>query len=374
MKQGWEKKKLPDVLWFQEGPGVRKHQYVSEGIKLLNVANLVNGKLDLSTSDRYISIDEAYGKYKHFLVDEGDLILASSGIQVEYIEKKMGFVQKEHLPLCMNTSTIRFKTLNKNVLNIEYFMYFLKSYEFKRQLFSLITGCAQLNYGPSHLKQMVVPVPLIAEQEKIVAELDCLSGIIEKKKQQLKELDNLAQSIFYEMFGDPVENDKGWDIKKLGDVCDIICGQDYKSVKDDNGKYPIYGTGGIMGYASEYRCPAETVIIGRKGNINNPIYVDCEFWNVDTAFGVVPNKTVIAPMYFYFFCKNYDFTIHDVSVTIPSLRRTDIIKIDVPVPSLNIQKEFVSKIESIEKQKELIAQSIKETETLFNSRMDYYFN
>ena len=129
-----------------------------------------------------------------------------------------------------------------------------------------------------------------------------------------------------------------------------------------------------MGYASEYRCPAETVIIGRKGNINNPIYVDCEFWNVDTAFGVVPNKTVIAPMYFYFFCKNYDFTIHDVSVTIPSLRRTDIIKIDVPVPSLNIQKEFASKIESIEKQKELIAQSIKETETLFNSRMDYYFN
>ena len=226
MKQGWEKKKLPDVLWFQEGPGVRKHQYVSEGIKLLNVANLVNGKLDLSTSDRYISIDEAYGKYKHFLVDEGDLILASSGIQVEYIEKKMGFVQKEHLPLCMNTSTIRFKTLNKNVLGIEYFMYFLKSYEFKRQLFSLITGCAQLNYGPSHLKQMVVHVPPIAEQEKIVAELDCLSGIIEKKKQQLKELDNLAQSIFYEMFGDPVENDKGWKTINIENICSSIVTSD----------------------------------------------------------------------------------------------------------------------------------------------------
>ena len=252
-----------------------------------------------------------------------------------------------------------------DAINAKFFLYYL-----------IASKIPSLGYSRHYklLKELNVPVPPIAEQAKIVAELDCLSGIIEKKKQQLKELDNLAQSIFYEMFGDPVENDKGWKVKKLGDVCDIICGQDYKSVKDDNGKYPIYGTGGIMGYASEYRCPAETVIIGRKGNINNPIYVDCEFWNVDTAFGVVPNKTVIAPMYFYFFCKNYDFTIHDVSVTIPSLRRTDIIKIDVPVPSLNIQKEFVSKIESIEKQKELIAQSIKETETLFNSRMDYYFN
>ena len=224
------------------------------------------------------------------------------------------------------------------------------------------------------LKEIKVPIPPLAEQEKIVAELDCLSGIIEKKKQQLKEYDALAQSIFYEMFGNPIDNEKGWEMKKLGDVCKIICGQDYKSVKDDNGKYPIYGTGGIMGYASQYRCPANSIIIGRKGNINNPLFVNCEFWNVDTAFGVVPNTFILEPLFFFFFCKNYDFTKHDVSVTIPSLRRTDIIEINVPCPTLALQQEFASKIEAIEKQKELIKQSIAETETLFNSRMEYYFN
>lgn len=98
---------LPDVVFFQEGPGVRNTQYVDDGIKLLNVANLQDGKVDLSTSGRYISEEEAYGKYKHFLVDEGDLVIASSGIKVEYFDKKMGFIKKEHLPLCMNTSTIR---------------------------------------------------------------------------------------------------------------------------------------------------------------------------------------------------------------------------------------------------------------------------
>ena len=395
MKQGWEKKKLPDVLWFQEGPGVRKHQYVSEGIKLLNVANLVNGKLDLSTSDRYISIDEAYGKYKHFLVDEGDLILASSGIQVEYIEKKMGFVQKEHLPLCMNTSTIRFKTLNKNVLNIEYFMYFLKSYEFKRQLFSLITGCAQLNYGPSHLKQMVVPVPPIAEQEKIVAELDCLSGIIEKKKQQLKELDNLAQSIFYEMFGDPVENDKGWEKKRLDEIGKVITGNtpstkdesnyssaDYCFVKpSDIAKDSISYISNTEFYVSEKayinsrQLPKGSVLTTCIGIIGKVGILQKDATCNQQINAIIPNKDIDAK-----FLAHVLFMIRDVltdvanAPIVPIINKKEFSSVSIPVPLFSLQQDFASKIESIEKQKELIAQSIKETETLFNSRMDYYFN
>lgn len=150
--------------------------------------------------------------------------------------------------------------------------------------------------------------------------------------------------------------------KSIGEICDIVCGQDYKSVQDVNGAYPIYGTGGIMGYASEYRCPANSVIIGRKGSINNPIFVEEPFWNVDTAFGVVPKSVV--PKYFFYFCRNYDFTKHDVSVTIPSLRRTDILKIQVPIRSLAEQKRIVAELDLltgiIDKQK----QQLKELDNL----------
>lgn len=139
-----------------------------------------------------------------------------------------------------------------------------------------------------------------------------------------------------------------WTYKKLGEVCEIICGQDYKTVQDDNGAYPIYGTGGIMGYVSQYRCPSNSVIIGRKGNINNPLFVEQPFWNVDTAFGVVPKTTHLIPKYFFYFCKGYDFTKHDVSVTIPSLRRTDILKIQVPVPSLETQSQIVSELDLLQ--------------------------
>ncbi|MBQ5573925.1 MAG: restriction endonuclease subunit S [Bacteroidaceae bacterium] len=160
---------------------------------------------------------------------------------------------------------------------------------------------------------------------------------------------------------------QGWEIKKLGEVCDIICGLDYKSVQDANGQYPIYGTGGIMGYASKYRCPANSVIIGRKGNINNPIFVDKCFWNVDTAFGVVPNSELLYPKFFYLFCKDYDFTKHDVSVTIPSLRRTDILQILVPIPPLAEQERIVAELDCLSGIIEKKKQQLKELDALAQS-------
>lgn len=138
---------------------------------------------------------------------------------------------------------------------------------------------------------------------------------------------------------------EGWEYKKLGEVCNIICGQDYKNVESPDGKYPIYGTGGIMGYANQYRCPACSVIVGRKGSINNPIYVEENYWNVDTAFGIVPSKENLFPKFFFYFCKNYDFTKHNVAVTIPSLRRIDLLKILTPVPSLPEQERIVSELD-----------------------------
>ena len=194
--------KISDLLFFQEGPGVRNTQYTQSGVKLLNVANLVNGKVDLSTSDRYISEDEAFGRYKHFLCDDGDFIIASSGIKVEYFDKKMGFVDSSMLPLCMNTSTIRFKVIDSERLNIKYFMYYLKSFHFKQQLSKFITGSAQLNFGPSHLKKMNMPLVSLKEQNDIVEKLSKVELLLDKYNGEIKLLDELIKARFVEMFGE----------------------------------------------------------------------------------------------------------------------------------------------------------------------------
>ncbi len=192
---------ISDYVWFQEGPGVRNTQYTTSGVKLLNVANLVDGRVDLSTSDRYISTEEAYGRYKHFLVDPDDFIIASSGIQIDYFDQKMGFVSEDQLPLCMNTSTIRFKPIDEGELDMRYFMYYLKSNSFKQQLSKHIVGSAQLNFGPTHLKKMTFPVVDVEQQHYISMVLYKADELITLRKKQLQKLDNLVKSRFVEMFG-----------------------------------------------------------------------------------------------------------------------------------------------------------------------------
>lgn len=195
-----DKVSLSDVVWFQEGPGVRNYQYTAHGVKLLNVANLHDGELDISNTGRYISEEEAYGRYRHFLVEEGDLIIASSGIKVDYFDQKMGFAKKEQLPLCMNTSTIRFQAIDSR-LNMIFFMYYLKSDDFKQQLARQITGSAQLNFGPSHLKKMSVPMPPFALQQQFadfVAQVDKLGFDVQ---QQIEKLETLKRSLMQEYFG-----------------------------------------------------------------------------------------------------------------------------------------------------------------------------
>lgn len=113
----------------------------------------------------------------------------------------------------------------------------------------------------------------------------------------------------------------------FGDILEIKNGRNQKKVESPNGRYPIYGSGGIMGYADEYICESDTVVIGRKGSINNPIYVTEPFWNVDTAFGLVANRDVLNPRYLYYFCKHFDFQKLNKTVTIPSLTKSDLLKI-----------------------------------------------
>jgi len=132
--------------------------------------------------------------------------------------------------------------------------------------------------------------------------------------------------------------------KKFIDILEIYNGKNQKSVENPDGKYPIYGSGGVMGRADEYICPAETVVIGRKGSINNPIFVTEPFWNVDTAFGLVAKKEVLFPKYLFYFCRYFDFEKLNTTVTIPSLTKANLLKIEIPIPSIIEQKSIVTKL------------------------------
>ena len=208
-----ESESLDKVTFYQEGPGVRNYQYTKEGIKLLNVGNFVENELILENTDRYISEEEAYGKYKHFLVDEGDLLIACSGIKAEYFDEKITFAKKEHLPLCMNTSTMRFKTLNENKLNLNYLKWYFQTVMFKKQIFGVLTGSAQFNFGPTHLKQ----IDLIVPPENILKEYnDLIFPLIKQMvtiKSEISKLTKVRDTLLPKLMSGEI------DVSKIN--CDI---------------------------------------------------------------------------------------------------------------------------------------------------------
>lgn len=397
--------RIDKYVWYQEGPGVRKNQYTVEGIKLLNVANLVDGNIDLSTSDRYISEEEANGKYKHFLADEGDLVIASSGIQVNYFDKKMGFIKKEHLPLCMNTSTIRFKTLDKNVTNIRYFMYFLKSDIFKRQLQKLITGSAQLNFGPSHLKKIKINMPLLENQNKAVNELDKVQEIIDTRKRQIELLDKLIKSQFVEMFGDPKSNDKNWIKAPMGDYMTVLT--DFSS----NGSYKTLDSKVVMYDEPKYAYMVRTTDLENDDYKNNVKYITEEAYNFLSKSKVYPDDIImnkigsagkvyimpdvgmpvslgrnaflfrynddIVPLFIYYLLKS-EYGTNEISQYVrgavtKTITKDDARKVKIIVPPIELQNKFADIVKQIDKQKYEIQNSLEEIQKLQESLMNKYF-
>ena len=134
---------------------------------------------------------------------------------------------------------------------------------------------------------------------------------------------------------------------KFSEVLTIVNGRNQKQVVCDDGKYPIYGSGGIMGYANDYICKAETVVIGRKGSINKPIFVETPFWNVDTAFGLCANSEKLNPKYLYYFCEKFDFEKLNTTVTIPSLTKSNLLNVEIPLPNLEKQKQIVELLDKV---------------------------
>ena len=364
--------KIPEMLFFQEGPGVRNTQYTSSGVKLLNVANLVDGKVDLSTSYRYISEDEAYGKYRHFLCDEGDFIVASSGIKVDYIDKKMGFISREMLPLCMNTSTIRFKVLDGSKLNIKYFMYFLKSTAFKKQLAKQITGSAQLNYGPSHLKQMTFPLIDIKIQNDLVQKLDSIMRIIDQKNASLKKLDELVKARFVEMFGDLdlAPQNKGW--TKILDIGEVVSGSTPKtSIKEywngnicwitpaelSNMSGIIYDSKKKITERGKSSCslrvmPSRTVILSSRAPIGKVALLGKEMCCNQGFKNIICNEKV-APEYLYYLLGYNTIFLNSLGrgATFKEISKKIVEEIKVPLPSKELQSQFAFFTRQVDKSK-----------------------
>ncbi len=249
----------------------------------------------------------------------------------------------------------------------------------------------------SSLMSIPIPVPPLSVQEQIASELDKVSEVIEKKKQQVKELDTLAQSLFYEMFGDPVENEKGWELKTFGEIGTLIRGSGLskKDLVEDGQPCILYGQihTKFGAYTTKHIASipidlVKTAKIAHPGDLimaitSEDVEGSCKSvaWMGDYDISIGSDAAIFHHNQNGIFVSYYTKTSafhHEKAKYAKGFKVThistkEIATIPIPLPPLPLQQSFAEKIEAIERQKGLINRSIKEVQTLFDSRMDYYF-
>jgi len=376
MKQGWEIKKLGEVATYVNGYAFKPEHWVEKGTPIIRIQNLNNPDVSYNYCDFDIP--------SKYIVERGDILISwSASLGVYEWEHEKGYLNQHIFKVVFDKGNIN-----------KYYLKYAVSAKISDMLKNL-HGATMKHIVKKDFDNTLIPVPTIAEQEKIVSELDCLSGIIEKKKQQLKELDNLAQSIFYEMFGEHADGRDKWKIAKLGNVCKTTSGGTPSKGHPEyyeGGDIPWLRSGEVnkmnihetelfiteegLSNSSAKWFPKGTVVIAMYGATVGQVGILCNPMTTNQAIcGIFPNET-FTPIYLYHFLlsKKPEYLEIATGGAQANISQNIVRDTVVSCPPLTLQQDFASKIESIEKQKEQIAQSIKETETLFNSRMDYYFN
>ena len=248
------------------------------------------------------------------------------------------------------------------------------------------------------LKEIDIPIPPLSEQQSIVAELDKINELISLKKAQLSDLDALAQSIFYDMFGDPIENEKGWEVKKLGEICNIGTGATPSRIQENRyfgGNIPwvkttevcyqdIYDTEEKITPLAieETNCklyPEGTLLMAMYGQGKTrgqvaKLMVPAATNQACAAIIVNVEKLCIDYLYMLLIIQYDNIRAMAQGGNQANLNMKLVGSIPLPLPPLSLQQEFAKRIELIEQQKAQISSTIKDLETLLASRMQYWFD
>ena len=259
-------------------------------------------------------------------------------------------------------------------------------------------GIAQKGLYLKQLSALRIPVPTIEEQQKIVSELDKINELIRLKKEQLKDYDNLAQSIFYEMFGDPVVNEKGWEVKKIGEIGTVErgAGISKKDFVEDGLPCIHYGQlHTILGPTTRHHhsCIPESLLPKYKIAHTNDVIMaitsedvegSCKStaWlgNYDIVIGsdaaILHHEQDGTFLSYYTMTKAFfnEKSKYAKGFKVTHISAKEIENIPVYLPPLALQKDFAKRIEVIEHQKENIKSTIQDLETLLASRMQYWFD
>lgn len=392
MREGWTYKKLGEVCEILNGFAFKSGNYTEQGIRVLRITNVQKG-LIVDDDPKYYPFNEETN-LKQYMLKEGDLLMSLTGNV-----GRVGLLQKNLLPAALNQRVACLRIKNSNI-QLEYIFHLLNSDCFERDCIFNATGIAQKNMSTEWLKKYNIPIPSLSEQQTIVAELDKINELISLKKAQLDDLDALAQSIFYDMFGDPIENEKGWEVKKLEDVCKTITDGDHMPPPKSENGIPFITISDINketreidfnntfyvpqdyydGLKEERKAQVNDLLYTVTGSYGIPVVVKSSmpfcFQRHIALIRPIQEKLLTIFLCWWVLCPSVKGEADRVATGIAqkTVGLNSIRQFNIILPPLTLQQEFAKRIELIEQQKAQISSTIKDLETLLASRMQYWFD
>ena len=374
----WAWCRLRNIGEYKKGPfgsSLTKSMFVPKSENTVKVYEQKNAiQKDHSLGEYYITRDYFESQMQSFEVFPGDILVSCAGTIGET------YILPDNIEQgIINQALMKMKITS--LINTDYFLMFF-DHILKEESANNGKGTAIKNIPPFDIfKNFLFPLPSYSEQKRIIESVNNIFSIIDNLENNKSDLQSLIKNTKSKILDlaihgklvpqDPTDEPaeellkriatsdnrpyekvesseidwtlpNNWCLCHFGDIATVINGKNQSKVENPNGKYPIYGSGGIMGRADDYICPENCTIIGRKGSINNPIFVEEKFWNVDTAFGLCPSEAIL-PKFLFYFCEYFDFTTLDSSTTLPSLTKTNIQQIIFALPPIEEQKRILDK-------------------------------
>lgn len=384
MRKGWEYKRFDEVFDLQMGktPDRKNPEYFGGNNVWVSIRDL--GDKEIADSNEHIT-DLAVSNSNIRKVKRGTVIMS-----FKLTVGKCGIAATD---LYTNEAIMAFNTKESFDINSSFLYYYLQCYHWVGSN-KAVMGTT---LNKATISKQYISIPPLSTQLAIVSELDKINELIRLKKEQLKDFDNLAQSLFYEMFGDPVENEKGWEVKKLGKVCSIGTGSTPNRKNKDfyeNGTYPwvkstevcnlpIYS---VEEYITEEalknsNCtlyPQNTILMAMygQGKTRGQIgLLKIEACTNQAVAAIIPAKEVVDEI---FLCQHLMLMYEHIRNMArggnqANLNLSIVKSIQIFLPPLSLQHLFAQRIEQIEREKSEVQKSIQDLETLLASRMQYWF-
>ena len=356
--------KIGDKVDISNGYAFKSSKYVEQGIRVVRITNVQKGEIQDDNPKFYSS--DTKEELKSYLINEGDILMSLTGNV-----GRVGVFPKEYCPAYLNQRVARIRVKSQDLFQ-KYLFYMLNSEFFERDAIFNSSGIAQLNLSTKWVSEYKIPLPPLDQQKEIAAILDAADAYRQKTKALIEKYDDLSQSLFLDMFGDPVTNPKGWDEVIFTDVLILKRGFDLPVQDRTKGEYPIMASNGILDWHNDFKVQGPGVVTGRSGTLGHVHLVESDYWPLNTAL-YSQNLNGNNPTFLLFLLRNFRVERFSRGAGVPTLNRNLVHAESIINVPIELQSQFAESVKAIEAQKAQAQASLAQAEDLFNSLLQKAF-